>query len=351
MSKAAQQHTEPSAPTRALNATVKHRGKSSSTNLGPRQQFHTPDYAVPVYTGSFHLSLPTIYQSHGVEYLPAQDVVPQIQITTEQPMATRSEVVESQQISMQPQAASSSNSLQPMSRVVRKKRSRIARDETVAERLKSILTGRVLRLDEVLATFRSTYPDAYPDDSDSAKRFYETVKTTLSKRNEFVKYEKMSYMRGKGDLWHYDPTRVPGLKTELRKKGLLAPRDRALQKRGSTSSAASSTDFPSTTLSFMTAPEIEYNQPELPGPSSAPTVLDTNFPFDPSFNQPMQTTLYVESGSATSAQWSFWEPTSTIPAMPGAEAVYTQTPAPPSYNSAFQTDFPFTIYPPYSFSR
>ncbi|KAG9050261.1 hypothetical protein FS837_006702 [Tulasnella sp. UAMH 9824] len=267
----------------------------------------------------------------------------------EQPMATGSEGVDSQQIRTPP--ASSSNLLQPKNRVVRKKRSRHARDETVAERLKSILTGRVLRLDEVLATFRSTYPDAYPEDSDGAKRFYETIKTTLSKRNEFVKFEKMSYMRGKGDLWHYDPTRVPGLKTDLRKKGLLAPNDRALKKRGSTSSSASSAYSPSTSLSFTTAPEVDYNHAETAGPSSAPTSLDANFAFDPSLNQLMQPTLYVESGSATSAQWSLWEPPPTIPAMPGAGAVYTQTPAQPNYNSAFPPDFPFTIYQPYSYNQ
>ncbi|KAG8920995.1 hypothetical protein FRC00_009265 [Tulasnella sp. 408] len=267
----------------------------------------------------------------------------------EQPTATGSEEIDSQQIPTP--AASSSNSLQPKKWVARKKRSRLARDETVAERLKSILTGRVLRLDEVLATFRSAYPDAYPEDSDGAKRFYETVKTTLSKRNEFVKFEKMSYMRGKGDLWHYDPTRVPGLKTELRKKGLLAPNDRALKKRGSTSSSSSSAYSPSTSLSFSTAPEVGYNHPEVAGPSSAPRSFDTSFAFDSSLNQPMQPTLYMESGSATSAQWSLWEPPPTIPAMTGAGAVYTQASAQPNYNSVFPTDFPFTIYPPYSYSQ
>lgn len=161
----------------------------------------------------------------------------------------------------------------------------------------------------------------------------------------------MSYMRGKGDLWHYDSTRVPGLKTELRKKGLLAPNDRALKKRGSSSSSASSVYSPSTSLSFTTAPEVDYNHPEIAGPSSAPTPLDTNFAFDPSFNQPMQPRLYMESGSATSAQWSPWEPPPTIPAMTGAGTFYTQTLAQPNYNSAFPTDFPFTVYPPYSYSQ
>ncbi|KAG8922467.1 hypothetical protein FRC01_013991 [Tulasnella sp. 417] len=269
----------------------------------------------------------------------------------EQTTVTGSESIESEQSFMQPRAASSSNSLQPKYRVARKKRSRVGRDETVAERLKSILTGRVLRLDEVLATFRSTYPDAYPDNQESAKRFYETVKTTLSKRNEFVKFEKMAYMRGKGDLWHYDPTRVPGLKTELRKKGLLAPNDRALQKRASTSSSADSTASPVTPLSSSTAHEAEYHLLDIPGPSSAPVTFDTNFALEPSLHQPMQATVYEDFGSVTPAQWSLWQPTSTLPAMTGAEAIYTQTPGPPNYNSTFQTEFPFTVYPPYSYSQ
>lgn len=82
----------------------------------------------------------------------------------------RSEVIpRSQPISTQ--RATPSKPPQQKSRAARQKRSKVTRDDTVADRLKFILTGRVFRLDEVLATFRNTYPDAYPNDPDGAKRF------------------------------------------------------------------------------------------------------------------------------------------------------------------------------------
>ncbi|KAG8946161.1 hypothetical protein FRC04_012016 [Tulasnella sp. 424] len=282
-------------------------------------------------------------------------------MTIPQPTTNGNEVISRSQ-SISTQCATSSKPPQQKSRATRKKRSKVTRDDTVAERLKFILTGRVFRLDEVLAAFRSTYPDAYPNDPDGAKRFYQTVKTTLSKRNEFIKFGKLSHMRGKGDLWHYDPSRIPGLKSELRKKGLLGSSNATLKKRGSASS--SSSDSPSTTLSPTTATEAQHNYHEMPGPSNPSAAVSPNFALShpvihssqfvssdvqPIANEPMQPALYAELGSATSAQWSLLGPVSAMPAIP--RAVYTETVAPPSYNAAFQTTFPYSMYPPYSFGQ
>lgn len=171
-------------------------------------------------------------------------------------------------------------------------------------------------------------------------------------------------MRGKGDLWHYDPSRIPGLKSELRKKGLLGPNNATLKKRGSAS--PSSFDSPSTTLSPATATEAQYNYHEMPGPSNPSAAVGTNLAlshpvihspqfvsndFQPVANETMQPALYAEHGSATSAQWSLLGPVSAMPVTPRAGGVYTETVAPPSYNAAFQTTFPFPMYPPYSFGQ
>ncbi|KAG9006868.1 hypothetical protein FRB90_009672, partial [Tulasnella sp. 427] len=197
----------------------------------------------------------------------------------------------------------------------------------------------------------------------------ETIKTTLSKRNEFVKYGKMAHMRGKGDLWHYDPTRIPGLKSELRKKGLLKPKARASEKRGSPSAAAPGHVPPSTSRSLRaTEVPAEHRSSEQPE-SSVPSrprkpslgLTHSTIPFSPygssqlhsSANADVPAALYIDTGRAISAPWSPWNSGPSVPEGNGAgsSGYYMQPTAHPTFLVNQPPSAQFAIYPPYNFGQ